>query len=347
MSVCLCNLSADAALEFAAQKGVEFELASPNPMSFSADPALVSRKLSGLADAPHELSGLADALPKPVELMLGSAKDRRSTTGVAYHVWRGGLPRNSFLRIDEGVYVTSPELTLLMQANQLHQVSLCQVLGRYLGTWTPTKESARGQDERAPLVTFDSLVSFCAGIKRSRGKSNLKLAMAYTCDGAASAPETSLQLALCLPPELHGFNLPQPTMNYEVGLSSRAQLMYPHETARIDLCWRNERFGLEYQGEDHGNQLGEDYARWFALREEQYELWYVAKEQLASATQMDFIAREVAKRIGFEINEELWPTHSELRELLDILSGATHPKPVPYEELRKRRVAARACLRYG
>lgn len=335
MSICLCNLTADALLEHAAQKGIEFEPASPDPQSFSADFALASRGLSSFDDV----------LPKPIELMVGNAKNRRVSPGGSCHVWRGALPHGSFFAIDEGVYVTSPELTLLMQSAQLHQVSLCQMLGRYLGTWTPSNDAEGGQDKRAPLTTFDALVGYLAGVKHGRGHGNLKLAMAYTCDGAASASETSFQLVLCLPPELHGFSLPQPIMNYEVELSARAQLMHPHKTARIDLCWHNERLGIEYQGEDHGDQLGEDYARCFALREEKYELWYVAKEQLSSATQMDFIAREVAKRIGFTVNESLWPSHGELQELLDILLGAKHPKPVGFEELRKRRVAARASLR--
>ena len=104
--------------------------------------------------------------------------------------------------------------------------------------------------------------------------------MTYTCDMAASAPETSLQLALSLPPELHGMGLVQPTMNYEVELSTAARRLYSREPIRIDLCWRRAKFGLEYQGEDHGAQLGDDYARWFAAREMQYELWFVAKEQL-------------------------------------------------------------------
>lgn len=326
MSICLCSLSADTVLELAAKKKLEISPASPDPSSFSADPVMAKKTLGTLIER----------LPKPVELLVGSSEKRRRSVTVAYHVWRGPLPTNSFFAIDEDIYVTSPELTLLQQASQLHQAKLCQVLGRYLGTWTPAQDKPIGQDARAPLTTLEALTGFLAKIGYARGKNNLKLAMAYTCEGAASAPETSLQLALSLPPGLHGLNIPQPIMNYEVELSSETKRLYPRESIRIDLCWRHKRFGLEYQGEEHGKQLGEDYARWFAARNEGYELWYVAKEQLESAAQLRYIGQEVAKRIGFDINEKLWPTEGELQDLLDVLAGRKHPKPLKSDELRRQ-----------
>ena len=276
---------------------------------------------------------------------MGDAQSRRSPAGVACRVWHGSLPRNSVFLIEEDVYVTSPELTLLLQATQLHQAALCQMLGRYLGTWTPDSHSECGQRTRMPLTSFEQLQSFLQHVGRAHGKGNLQFAMAYTCEGAASAPETTLQLALSLPPEVHGLNLSQPIMNYEIGLSSHAQKLCQHERIRIDLCWRDKQFGLEYQGEEHGKTLGEDYARWFAAREEGYELWLIAKEQLASSAQMNHIGREVAKRLGVDTNGKLWPTESELQELLDILNGRSHPNPISYREMRERRKALRALKR--
>lgn len=331
MSICLCNLSADTLLELASQKKLDMEPATPDPLLFTADPI----------KAQETLGALADELPKPIELMVGSAQKRRRAMGIASHVWKGSIPKGGVFAIGEGVYVTSPEFTLLQQASQLHQASLCQMLGRYLGTWTPKKDSPTGQGKRAPLTTLESLDEFLKGIGSVRGQHNLRMAMAYTCEGAASAPETSLQLALCLPPELHGLSIPLPIMNYEVELSREARKLYPHDSIRIDLCWRHRRFGLEYQGEEHRKQLGEDYARWFAAREEGYELWFVAKDQLESVDQMKHIAREVAQRIDYDVDEGLWPTDGELQDLLDTLAGRRHPKPVSFEELRRRGVMAR------
>lgn len=327
MSICLCNLSADTVLELAAQNKLELTPASPDMLSFRSD----------LASVREALGELITKLPRPIELLVGNAKERRPSKEIACHTWRGSMPGSNFLQLDEGVYVSGPEFVLLQQASQLHQANLCQMLGRYLGTWTPAPDKERGMKERAPLTTLESLSRFVASTGRVMGKNNLKLAMAHTCDGAASAPEASFQLALCLPPELYGLGLPFPTMNFKVDLSSQAKKLYPHDSIRIDLCWRDARFGLEYQGEDHGKQLGEDYARWFAAREEDYELWFVAKEQLEDAKQMGHIGREVAKRIGLDTSELHWPSEAELQDLLDILSGRVHPKPVSYNELRRRR----------
>lgn len=335
MSICLSNLSADVALELVAQAKLEVGPASPDPSSFVADPTAVE----------NALGPLADKLPKPIDVVVNNAKRRRRVSGVACHVWNGSLPRNSILALDEGLYVSSPELVLAQQSSQLHQASLCKLLGRYLGIWSPLEGETEEQRKRAPLTSFEALNAFLLEAGRFRGKDSLKLAMAYTCEGAASTPETSLQLALCLPPELHGLNLEQPIMNYEVGLSTESRVLYPTDSIRIDLCWREMKFGLEYQGEEHGTQLGADYARWFAAREEGYELWFVAKEQLASAVQMLHIANEVAKRIGSNVDTASWPTAGELQELLDILGGRKHPKPLTNAELRVRHARARAQMR--
>ncbi|MBR3225465.1 MAG: hypothetical protein IKF78_09095 [Atopobiaceae bacterium] len=331
MSICLCNLSADTALELAAQEGRELLLASPDASTFVAD----------MAQVRETLGDFAEKLPYPIELLVDEQTKRRRSSNAVCHVWKGPLPKNGVFELHEGVYVSSPEFTLLQQASQLHQANLCQMLGRYLGTWTPAKDKPLGQDKRAPLTSFESINEFLSGVGHAWGKRNLKMAMAYTCEGAASAPETSLQLALTLPPELHGLGIVQPIMNYEVELSAEAQRLYPHESIRIDLCWRNKGFGLEYQGEEHGNRLGEDCARCFAARKMDYELWFVAKEQLESAVQMMDIGRELANRIDADVDEETWPSEGEFQDLLDVLAGKEHPKPVGYAELRKRKAELR------
>ena len=335
MSICLSNLSADIALEHIVQDQLEVGPASPDPSSFVADPSTIE----------SALGNLADRLPRPIEVVVNDARQRRHASGVACHVWNGSLPRNGILSIGEGLYVASPELVLAQQSSQLHQVSLCKLLGRYLGTWSPLKDESGEQLKRAPLTSFDALNAFLQEAGRFRGKDSLKLAMAYTCDGAASAPETSLQLALCLPPELHGLNLAQPIMNYEVDLSTEAKTLYPADSIRIDLCWHNKKFGLEYQGSEHGNRLGADYARSYAANVEGYELLFAAKEQLASVAQMFYIAREVARHIESDVDTALWPTEDELQELLDILGDRKHPKPLTNAELRMRRKCAKAQQR--
>lgn len=325
MSICLCNLSADVALELLAKNKEEPEAAEPLLESFSCDPD----------EAKTLLGDFMESLPQPVELLVDSASKRREAEEFACHVHRGAVPPGAFLKVREEIYVTSPEYTLLQQANQLHQASLCQMLGRYLGVWMPDKESGTGQDERAPLTTLEQLDGFLRNAGSARGLRNLRLAMNYTCEGAASRPETSLQLALSLPPELRGLWLPQPIMNYEVDLSEHAQRLCGRKTIRIDLCWPHASFGLEYQGKDHERTMGADYARWFAAREAGYELWLVAHEQLSSAFQMDHIGREVAKRLGVAIDESLWPSNDELQGLLDTLAGHKHPKLLGRDELRK------------
>ncbi len=50
------------------------------------------------------------------------------------------------LMLNDEIYVTTPEFTLLQQSCQLHQANLCQMLGRYLGTWTPAPNANAKQE---------------------------------------------------------------------------------------------------------------------------------------------------------------------------------------------------------
>ncbi len=174
MSICLSNLSADIVLEHIAQSKVEIGPASPDPSSFVADPAAVE----------SVLGDFADKLPRPIDVVVNDAGRRRHAADVACHVWNGSLPRNSVFALSEGLYVSSPEFTLAQQSSQLHQAVLCQLLGRYLGTWSPKEGAPKGQCARAPLTSFEDIKAFLAEAGRFRGKDNLKLAMAYTCEGA-------------------------------------------------------------------------------------------------------------------------------------------------------------------
>lgn len=319
MSICLCYSTADKVLEQLAKEKHELEPVSGSKLfEFTAN-----------SDEAREVLGkYLDGRELPVELLVGKKNERRANKTVVTHFYSGNLPDGAILRIDESLYIVSPEYCLLEHALELNLVNLCMMLGRYLATKTPDKDDMGKAylRDREPLTSQEDLYAFIAAMKGHHGVAALRAALRWTAEGAASPQETNLQLALTLPSSYGGFGLRMPQMNYEVELEGKALALYSdHESIRIDLAWPESGMGLEYQGREHGETLGEDYARCLAAHDRHYELWYVAKEQLSDPVQMDYIARLVARRTGKSINEDTWPTQSEVSWLLSVLGGQTIP----------------------
>ena len=314
MSICLCHQSADQALESLAQ---EKHLTEP------ASTAIIERLTSGRDEVLSACRGM-QPITLPVNVLIGDSAHTRSDGYVKTHMWKGDLPDGSIKRISDGVYVASPELCLVQQASEISFVRLCQMLGRYLGTFSPSKGSDFGFVERQALTTEEELSGFIRKLPVKRPAGIVRQAMRWTCPFSASPQEVNLQLALSLPPTCHGFALPCPHMNYEVELEDTAkEFCKPDKSIRIDLCWPDFGIGLEYQGEYHQSQIGKDYARNLAANYMGYQLWYLANEQMVDAVQLEYIARIIARRVRKKINPKTWPTTDEVQKLLDVLSGAS------------------------
>lgn len=67
------------------------------------------------------------------------------------------------------MYVASPELNLLLQASELHVTKLCQMLGRYWGSFSTKHDEEGDLLERAPLTTEEKLLRFLGHIDRTPG----------------------------------------------------------------------------------------------------------------------------------------------------------------------------------
>lgn len=320
MNICLSNASADKMLELYAHRGIELEPVSSSCIyQFGANHKDV-----------QVVSDIAEVFKDGIEVVVGDDSAARSNDKIVCHRWTGRLPEGSILRVPDatGLYVSSPAFCLLQQSSELHQVNLCMMLGRYFAT----KSSVVGRngkeclEDRRPLIKEDDLYLYIKEAHGAKGVGRLKEALRWTSPGAASPQETNLQLALSLPPMYYGFGLPLPKMNHEIQLNDYARKFYARKRCRIDLCWPERFFGLEYLGAEHKDQLEEDWSRHYAICTEGFELLYITNSQLRSAVQLDYIARWVARKTHKRIREETWPSLDEVQRLIDVLGGRIIPR---------------------
>lgn len=329
MSICLSNLTADHILRKLRTQGTQLNVVSAAAISeFAPDVEVASE----IAD---EFGVTSSEQP---EVLVGRQQDRRSNGSLITHLWKEAPPENSFYHLEEGIYLPTPCFCLLQQARELHFINLCQMLGYYLGTEEIKQVTEDGirSITLPPLVTEEELWLYLKEAKGMKGVAPLRRALQYTCAGAASPQETNLQLMLTLPATCYGYGLKPPIMNYEIPLSPKAQLLYNRKSCRVDLYWKEADMGLEYQGEEHGKQLGKDYARFFALSVEGKNVLYLAKEQLHDANQMDYVAHRVAAAIGADVDGPWWPEKQHTERLIGILTGKLVPRKGEHRVLRRR-----------
>lgn len=319
MALCLSNKTADIILRNLRRKGAALEPASSS---------VIHDLRPDLSDARDVAHAHGIATNDSISVLVGSQGLRRKSPYATTHLFDGQPPEGSFLRLDDGVFLPSPCFCLLLQARELHLIELCQMLGFYMGT-EQIEIEANGETKKvtlSPLVNEEELSLYLQSARGVRGIAALGDALRWTCAGAASPKETDLQLALTLPWSYGGFGLKQPIMNYKIDLHGEAKRLYPHDSCRIDLAWKESSFGLEFQGKEHGKQLGADYARMYALDKELWEILFVANEQLLDAAQMRYIASFVASKTRQSPRRIENRSDKEVQWLLDVLSGQTHPK---------------------
>ena len=337
MSICLSYASADRALEALAHQNVRLEPASSHLVhEFTATE-------DAIAEVSDVLQNLLGEAARDLDLLVGDQRLFHSHGQYTVHRWMGTIPEGSIARIDDGLYVSMPAFCLLQQANELHMINLCQMLGRYLAlASSPDLRKNTKPERRRSLVSEEELVHFLSLVRYAKGRSALYEALRWTAGGAASFQETDLQLALCLPYAYGGFGLNKPDMNHEVEFEGLARRIRgeEHEKCYVDLYWEGKKgkpCGLEFQGRQHEAQIGDDYARYYALDASGVTIWPVASEQLHDAVQMMYVAQKVARHIGKKLSPNYWPKEEMVQRLLDILAGKAYPKVG--ERYRHRRAA--------
>lgn len=320
MPVCLSHGTADELLKSLAFEGVELEPAGSGVLQ---DCDMGVEAVAGI------LRRLPIAQGRSIDVLVGTETSRHGSRSVVCHKWTSHVPDGAILKVDEGVYVSSPSFCLVQRASELHVVNLCQMLGGYLGGDTKKVLLASGASKkgaRGPLVDEEDLSRFLESMRGAKNVGAVREAMRWTCANAASPRETDLQLVLTLPYRYGGYSLTPPIMNYTVKLDESERRLFDRQHCRIDLFWRERMFGLEYQGGHHEGQLGADCARHYALHSKGIDLWYVADEQLRHVEQMRYLAEEVARRVGRRRGAGKRPEIERLSVLLEVINHVRHPE---------------------
>lgn len=248
-------------------------------------------------------SYLLDALPfaeRPVHVLTGSSGDKRSIPNVVTHSSSYAFPKGSFACVADGLYVPSPELSLIQTALTLPVLDALEAGYALCGRFAEGAGRGAGLRERVPVTTLESIRCFARANARLRGSSKMLALLPYIKEGSASPRESMLALCLMLPYRLGGFGLDGALMNERIDVSVRARKTSGGSYYVADLCWPREKLIVEYDSDLHltSEQLAHDAKRRGALETDGYAVVTVNRVHLRSIDEMTRIAMRIARRLG-------------------------------------------------
>ena len=236
----------------------------------------------------------------PIRMTVAHARLRRARGGIETSVRKGPFHPRSFMRIDDGLYVSTPEMAFCEMASALSLEQLIALGFELCGTYRRASTFGSARYDATSLTSPAALASFIEKSPQFKGVKKARRALPFILAGSASPRESELAMLLCLPYSLGGYGLPRPTMNAEmplpknVGATGRSSL-------RCDLYWPAARLDVEYDSaEFHSAErlLANDSMRRIALESMDVTSVNLTAEHLRRASLFDEAAQGIARILG-------------------------------------------------
>lgn len=236
----------------------------------------------------------------PIHATVAHARLRRAGGGIETSVRKGPFHPRSFMRIEDGLYVSTPEMAFCEMASVLSLERLIALGFELCGTYRRASTFGLARYDATPLTSPGALASFIEKSPQFKGVKKARRALPCILAGSASPRESELAMLLCLPYSLGGYGLPHPTMNAEMPLPKNVAAT-GRSSLRCDLYWPAARLDVEYDSaEFHSAErlLANDSMRRIALESMDVTSVNLTAEHLRRASLFDEAAQGIARILG-------------------------------------------------
>lgn len=274
-------------------------LHTDGPEQYGATPAHANPLLLNPSQSPdltsfnpkHPLYGGA-----PVSLLVGSDNAKKRSRVATFRACSPDLPADSFLKLREGLFVTSPELTYARMGNHLDEFQLAEAAMNLCARYYLDLDIASTKDRHAFLTSPNGLAHYLDKAQAYRGFGKARKALRWVVPNSGSPSETKMKLQYCTPLWAGGFGLPFTHMNYDVKAGRLASLTKQSDYC-IDLVNPLTKEGMEYDGEDSHPDASKDKRRLNELKTLGYDIFPIDKAILYNP--------DAALKTGFLIRKHL------------------------------------------
>ena len=246
-------------------------------------PQLTQRKARLLSDQ-HGLS-------MPIDVLVSEPHARRSGKKLRCTLVPKDIEAAQFVEYRDGLFLASPELTLLQAARGHLLLELALLCSVFMSVYESTPEGS-GIAFRQQLTSLEKLSSFARASKGAWGAGKLLKACGYAFEGAASPYEIHIAALFSWPTSAGGYGLGDAQLNKVVDTSCFFQDGRTHY--RLCDCFFEElKTSIEYDGRsvhERRSAQGEDQKRHNELAAAGITEYIITSETLYSPSYLDSIA---------------------------------------------------------
>lgn len=266
----------------------------------------------------HINSSKATVLPLDVAALTQSGEK----TGIPGALDRNKTQAHSPLR--RSLYVVIPELAFLQAASFLSLIDLilfgCELCGAY-GISTTSSQTSQTSNENLrdsgtfahrPFTNTAKISRFIETIsqdphRRTPNIHKAKKALESVLDNSASPRESALSLMITAKRSEGGYALPKPILNQKIPINRSARHLFPRSFYRCDLFWPDANLAVEYDSDKFHSgtdKISQDSSRRGALNLLGIDVITVTNRQVSHVSEMDRVARSIAKKLNHRIRTE-------------------------------------------
>jgi len=254
--------------------------------------------------------GLLQSLTLPLHLIVATRENRRPSAQAICHLLVSPTDNYPCVRIERGVFCSSPAFTFLQMATELDETTLLflgmELCGRY-------GIDHKGDVFLRPQTCFpEHLVDLATQMRRVRGRPQALAVAPQVIGNSASPMESALTLILSQPTEVGGYGLPTPELNKSIPVNGPARELWDDDFIAPDLLWEEAKLAIEYDSDLHhssGHRRARDAVRRDVLVELGYRVVGVGAEHMRTPQMLERTARIVARELGIELaacDDEAW-----------------------------------------
>jgi len=272
-------------------------------------------------------------LSYPINVMVGSQKANRRSKLVRIRVWSAIAPEWCFVKIDDEVYVSSPQYCFFQMAEELSLVKLIELGLELCGTYSlPAMDESDHESghesgygclyNQTPLTSVKALKAFTVRMEGVNGRKKALRALRYVANGSASPMETIVFMFLTLSYKLGGYGLPKPELNKRIDIHKIAKQRLGRAFYKCDLYWPKANTAVEYDSDLHHTgpeRIASDSIKRLDLKSLGIEVVTVTRRQMRNADEFENVAKAIAKNLGkrlWYMNPQFENARKNLRGLL-------------------------------
>lgn len=285
---------------------------------------LVASRVTSTPSFDEQAAGqVKEWLPEGVglELLVPNSENRRYGH-MKCHVWGDGLPPGSVRKLDNGIYVSSPEFLFLQMATSLPFVRLVQFGYELCALYTVRLPNVNYLELKEPLTTQARIAGYLGGCSGMYGVKQARKAIPWVLDRSRSPAESDFAISFTLPRLKGGQAIRGLKLNKEFPLTKKERRTAGKGHYEVDFCFEGIQDAFEYYGADaHEGPIRtvKDIRRESILKSKGVIVHGITKGQVRNLQELERLAELVTKARGKRWHRPTRQQEAAMIRLLDEL----------------------------